>query len=176
MDEVYIDITEEAMQLLNNTPHEAFMNEILRPVIDSNVIISLNPAKTVEPQRGEGDSEIEEDGDAEGDIHDICSSQSAPIVIPQSISSVKLQEPFLHASTDEWLTRPMSVWFGSDNEDEKEKDRMLVCASLLVSRIRKDIFEQLGFTCSAGIAHTKLIAKVIISLIRLTTDDRWRLP
>jgi DNA polymerase eta len=39
-------------------------------------------------------------------------------------------------------------------------------ASILVKRIREDIFSRLGFTCSAGISHNKLLSKLGSSLFK----------
>lgn len=100
---------------------------------------------------GEGDIDAEE----EQHIRDICSQDN----ILSSHASSPSTHPVL--SPQEWLARPSAAWFSDeDQSDELERDRLLICASLLVTQIRKDIRDRLGFTCSAGIAHTKMLAKV----------------
>lgn len=60
----------------------------------------------------------------------------------------------------DWLYRHESEWGGDDPSHEGYKDRLLICGSILVSQLRQDVFDELGFTCSGGVAHTKLLAKV----------------
>jgi DNA polymerase eta len=50
-----------------------------------------------------------------------------------------------------WCNRDALLW--------KEEERMLAVGALIVSELRKSIADELGFTCSAGIAHNKLMAK-----------------
>lgn len=155
VDEVYIDITEEALHLLHNTSPESFISDILTPVIDSKVIISLNTTKSIPLNPQGNDDDIAED--EAGDIDDICSSENTSCA----------------TSPDKWLYRPLSAWYPS-HENEDDRDSLLVCASFLVNQIRKDIFDQLGYTCSAGIAHTKLLAKVSLSVTEMFIDSiRW---
>lgn len=41
-----------------------------------------------------------------------------------------------------------------------EEDQLLVCGAAAVQELRAEILKQLGYTCSAGIAHNKMLAKV----------------
>mmetsp|Transcript_36029 Transcript_36029/g.67180 ORF Transcript_36029/g.67180 Transcript_36029/m.67180 type:complete len:868 (+) Transcript_36029:40-2643(+) len=59
-------------------------------------------------------------------------------------------------SSADWLTRPANVW----NLPENRSDRLLICGAFLVQQLRKDLFDQTGYTSSAGIAHTKMLSKV----------------
>lgn len=59
-------------------------------------------------------------------------------------------------SSADWLTRPASVW----NLPENRSDQLLICGAFLVQQLRKDLFDQTGYTSSAGIAHTKMLSKV----------------
>ena len=43
-----------------------------------------------------------------------------------------------------------------DSLDESSNDYLLAVGALIVQRIRQDIFNTLGFRCSAGIAHNKV--------------------
>eukprot|EP01031_Cornospumella_fuschlensis_P027876 gene27876-33661_t len=51
-----------------------------------------------------------------------------------------------------WLDRPESHW--------SFEDKLLLAGVLVVRQLRADVLEQLGFTCSAGIAPNKMLAKL----------------
>ena len=51
-----------------------------------------------------------------------------------------------------WWQRPPHEW--------QPGDRLLACAAAAVAELRQAVREELGYTCSAGIAHTKLMAKL----------------
>jgi nucleotidyltransferase/DNA polymerase involved in DNA repair len=166
VDEVYLDLTEEAQQLLEHSDPDSFSSEILSHVIESKVIISLGapPMGPETKQRSVseeisdvGEDDAEEIEEEEQHIRDICSQDHASFSTSSSPSSGNSTV----FSPQEWLARPGSAWY-SDGEDKEslERDRLLICASLLVTQIRNDILDRLGFTCSAGIAHTKMLAKV----------------
>lgn len=40
------------------------------------------------------------------------------------------------------------------------EDLLLICGAELARQLRQDVFTQLGFTCSAGIAHNKMLSKL----------------
>jgi nucleotidyltransferase/DNA polymerase involved in DNA repair len=166
VDEVYLDLTEEAQELLQHSSPETFSLEILAPVIESKAIISLGSQSEAAPEmRLRSDCDIEDGGSDGGEdnaeaeeeqhIRDICSQDHL-------LSSYATSPaPSVILSPQEWLARPGPAWF-SDANESLERDRLLICASFLVTQIRKDIRDRLGFTCSAGIAHTKMLAKVLL--------------
>lgn len=41
-----------------------------------------------------------------------------------------------------------------------EEDQLLVCGAAAAQELRTEILKQLGYTCSAGVAHNKMLAKV----------------
>ena len=49
-------------------------------------------------------------------------------------------------------------WF--QNCYASEDKQLLVCGAAAAQELRDEIFSQLGFTCSAGVAHNKMLAKV----------------
>ncbi len=51
-----------------------------------------------------------------------------------------------------WLFRPRDEW--------NMNDMYVVYGCYLTSLLRQDILQELGYTCSAGIAHNKILAKV----------------
>jgi len=63
-----------------------------------------------------------------------------------------------------WLTRQCSSLEEDDEDEGRHPDRLLLCASALVSQLRRDVLDRLGYTCSAGIAHTKMLAKVVSAM------------
>lgn len=66
----------------------------------------------------------------------------APPIVPK--------ECFVAASG--WYARPPEEWLPGE--------ALLAAAAILASRIRRAVWEKLGFTCSTGIGPTKLLAKV----------------
>eukprot|EP01038_Epipyxis_sp_PR26KG_P014724 gene14724-19791_t len=51
-------------------------------------------------------------------------------------------------------------WFDKPLESWSDEDKLMLCGSMLVAQLRKDVLDELGFTCSAGIAHNKKLAKL----------------
>ncbi|OIT29634.1 dna polymerase eta [Nicotiana attenuata] len=49
-----------------------------------------------------------------------------------------------------WLTR----------SDASHRDKLLACGALIVAELRLQVLEETEFTCSAGIAHNKMLAKL----------------
>ncbi|KAL3523149.1 hypothetical protein ACH5RR_015983 [Cinchona calisaya] len=50
-----------------------------------------------------------------------------------------------------WLVRP----------DADRRDKLLACGSLLVADLRLQVLQETQFTCSAGVAHNKMLAKLV---------------
>mmetsp|Transcript_3520 Transcript_3520/g.4566 ORF Transcript_3520/g.4566 Transcript_3520/m.4566 type:complete len:716 (-) Transcript_3520:146-2293(-) len=53
---------------------------------------------------------------------------------------------------EQWWARPLDEW----SEDEM----LLVCGASIISELRAQITKSLGYTCSAGIAHNKMLGKL----------------
>lgn len=51
-----------------------------------------------------------------------------------------------------WWQRPPHAW--------RPGERLLACAAAAVAELRAAVHAELGYTCSAGVAHTKLMAKL----------------
>ncbi|XP_022885572.1 DNA polymerase eta isoform X3 [Olea europaea var. sylvestris] len=49
-------------------------------------------------------------------------------------------------------------WFLKSDADHR--DKLLACGALIVSELRLQVLEETEFTCSAGIAHNKMLAKL----------------
>jgi len=56
------------------------------------------------------------------------------------------------ADAASWWQRPAQEW--------QPGERLLACAAAAAAELRQAVREELGYTCSAGVAHTKLMAKL----------------
>ncbi|KAH8513111.1 hypothetical protein H0E87_006413 [Populus deltoides] len=45
--------------------------------------------------------------------------------------------------------------------DANHQDKLLACGALIVSELRMEVLKETQFTCSAGIAHNKMLAKLV---------------
>jgi DNA polymerase eta len=59
-------------------------------------------------------------------------------------------------SSNNWFERSLHNW--------TTEEKLLLCGSIVISNLRKDVLDELGFTCSAGIAHNKMLAKIASSM------------
>jgi DNA polymerase iota len=62
---------------------------------------------------------------------------------------------------------------GTSSSKEAQYAPQLLAAAHLASYIRKEIFDKLRFTTSAGIAHNKLIAKLVGNLNKPNLQTTW---
>jgi len=67
-----------------------------------------------------------------------------------------------------WWERVEDIW--------TETDIMLACGAAVVAELRQAVFEELGFTCSAGISTNKLLSKLVSGMYKpnqqtLVIDD-----
>ncbi|KAM0952150.1 putative DNA-directed DNA polymerase [Dioscorea sansibarensis] len=49
-------------------------------------------------------------------------------------------------------------WFCRDDADHE--DKLLACGAIIIAQLRIQVMEETQFTCSAGIAHNKMLAKL----------------
>lgn len=68
---------------------------------------------------------------------------------------------------------PSLVIPGTSTSPDASYAPQLLAAAHLASYIRKEIFDQLKFTTSAGIAHNKLIAKLVGNLNKPNLQTTW---
>lgn len=57
-----------------------------------------------------------------------------------------------------WWERVEDIW--------TESEIMLACGAAVVAKLRQDVFEELGFTCSAGISTNKLLSKLVSGMYK----------
>ena len=69
-------------------------------------------------------------------------------------NSQEREERSVRASQCEesWFRRPHFLW--------TIEDQLLLAGALVTMQLRTDVLSQLGFTCSAGVAHNKMLAKL----------------
>ncbi|CAB3362860.1 Hypothetical predicted protein [Cloeon dipterum] len=72
-------------------------------------------------------------------------------------SQLENKEEGRSEAVQEWLRK-------SDASSEDDHDYRLVVAAKMVEEMRKAIFTQTGFTCSAGIAHNKILSKLVCGM------------
>ncbi|KAG9439017.1 hypothetical protein H6P81_019182 [Aristolochia fimbriata] len=61
----------------------------------------------------------------------------------------------LEASSKESFVKD---WFCRNDADHR--DKLLTCGAIIVAQLRMDVLRETQFTCSAGIAHNKMLAKL----------------
>lgn len=79
------------------------------------------------------------------------SARALPILPPRAEQVHVMAEAGFVGATD-WWQRPQHEW--------RPGERLLACAAAAVADLREAVRQELGYTCSAGIAHTKLMAKL----------------
>jgi nucleotidyltransferase/DNA polymerase involved in DNA repair len=62
------------------------------------------------------------------------------------------KEPGGNEAIQGWWSRPAAAW--------TQSDALLAAGALVVCRARAAVKSSLGFSCSAGIAHSKILAKL----------------
>lgn len=68
---------------------------------------------------------------------------------------------------------PSLIIPGTSSSKDAQYAPQLLAAAHLASFIRKEIFDKLAFTTSAGIAHNKLIAKLVGNLNKPNLQTTW---
>lgn len=57
----------------------------------------------------------------------------------------------------------MREWLCQSDADHR--DKLLACGAIIVARLRMKVLEETKFTCSAGIAHNKVVSVKIANFI-----------
>lgn len=97
------------------------------------------------------------------------SSENGQIYFDMSEEGSNESKGFYY-STD---SSPSLVIPGTSTSPDARYSPELLAAAHLASYIRKEIFEKLHFTTSAGIAHNKLIAKLVGNLNKPNLQTTW---
>ena len=92
---------------------------------------------------------------------DTSSAAAAAAVAPNLVSSDDMRSGHAgqgaaptarSAATRRWWDRPLADW--------PEDELLLATGSAVVAELRAEVRRKLGYSCSAGVAHNKLLAKL----------------
>lgn len=146
IDEVYLDLTNEAVKLLQQEEDAEKMLTQYIPI--------LRAAPTL--IAGEDLDEIKfskakiRDGHAGTALNNyLVDSSSNPTAPPTDANTDDQSDS---QGENDWFSRPFNEW--------TTEDRLLIAGAVIIQQLRKDVFQQLGFTCSAGIAENKMLSKL----------------
>jgi nucleotidyltransferase/DNA polymerase involved in DNA repair len=112
----------------------------------TGVLVEGSAVKVTDFKDNDNDSDedyYELDNDELGDDEDTSFSLSLELT-QRALSQSQ--------SKDSWFSRPLELW--------TRDDLLLLAGALVVLQLRRDVFNTLGYTCSAGIAHNKMLAKL----------------
>uniref|UniRef100_A0A166ET12 DNA polymerase eta n=1 Tax=Daucus carota subsp. sativus TaxID=79200 RepID=A0A166ET12_DAUCS len=141
IDEVYLDLTDAAEKMLSETPPESL------EVIDDEVIKSHVLGISAERRDV-------------GQLNDTHSTTHQP---PKLKTQVESKEMFM-GRVIAFLLEPSDVrqavreWICRSNADRR--DKLLACGAFIVAELRMQVLKETQFSCSAGIAHNKMLAKL----------------
>ncbi|KAL0398088.1 UNVERIFIED_CONTAM: DNA polymerase eta [Sesamum radiatum] len=77
----------------------------------------------------------------------------------EAISEEALKSHVLGLHLDGASTRDCArAWFLMSDADHR--DKLLACGAIIVAELRHEVLKETEFTCSAGIAHNKMLAKL----------------
>ena len=147
IDEVYVDVTAEASKLLEQAADlRLFLQSSIKLLLSVPTLIagvddeevSMNKSQIRNGHKG---TELMQHSYLNDDNNQLMSIPDE--VLNSSSSSSSL--------ADLWFLRPQHMW--------STQDLMLIAGSIVVNDLRKAVLQQLGFTCSAGIATNRMLAK-----------------
>ena len=144
VDEVAIDVTEAAVSYLATTTR----SEVRRKALASSHLAdsdeSLEMAKVTHDQsrRGHDKQRLREDDDNNNDRDKDDEQDEGP---RRDIEEEEVYSP-------------------EEEKDWSDADYLLFAGAVVVDRARKHVMDNLGYSCSAGIAETKMMAKVACGL------------
>ncbi|KAK8961535.1 hypothetical protein KSP40_PGU007067 [Platanthera guangdongensis] len=76
----------------------------------------------------------------------------------EDIDKAALKSHVLGLSDDEDPEKNVRGWLC--RSDALRQDKLLACGAIIVAQLRGDVLKETEFTCSAGIAHNKMLAKL----------------
>ncbi len=159
IDEVYLDVTAEALRRLAGIPPGSKPPE-------PESFVGIHVAGEIVEAEGQGREQSKkrmrlprnEDAITSGsDEGDFEASKEEPGEDAGPRRGARKDDGLLtsEAAARRWWRRPPAEW------DEPDKNaRLLATGAVVVSELRRDVEQILGFTCSAGIAHHKILCKL----------------
>ncbi|ERN14955.1 DNA polymerase eta isoform X1 [Amborella trichopoda] len=95
------------------------------------------------------------------DITDVATSMllENPPEVLESVDEEVLKSHILGVNKDDRDQKQMvKEWLCRNDADNH--DKLLACGAIIVAKLRKEVLTVTEFTCSAGIAHNKMLAKL----------------
>ena len=137
IDEVYIDVSIEAEKLLEqqSSSNPSFLSSALEEVISIPSLIAGDDSTEVTMSR-----------------RDISKGHSGTETLAASYQQGELRDEQAQQAASSWFLRPAQQW--------STDDKLLLCGALVINKLRKAVYDELGFTCSGGIANNKILAKL----------------
>jgi DNA polymerase eta len=125
IDEVYLDVTEEALKRL-----AAIEND----VEFFNALVTLARKSSL----------------AGEDTEEMKMSKSALRV--GHAGTKKVEDIEEGPNIRDWYDQPSFIW----NQD----DKLLLCGAIICDELRAEVLKQLGYSCSGGVSHNKMLSKI----------------
>ena len=139
IDEVYVDVTAEAMHRLNS------INSAIDPAAAFAAAVEAARAATSLAGADQAELKLSKDSLRRGHAGTAGAGGSdEPAEEPSSIAAAP--------SAHRWFDDPQLLW--------SNENKLLVIGAVISKQLRDAVFAQLGFTCSAGIASNKMLAKI----------------
>ena len=143
IDEVYLDVTAEAAKWLEQADSELFLPDAIQTLLAVPSMIAGDDTAEVLMSRRQ-----------------ISKGHSGTEMLVASYNNLN---PSNHTNNDhncEQVPAMMSSWFARPASQWSTEDKLMLCGALVINQLRRAVFEELGFTCSAGIANNKMLAKL----------------
>eukprot|EP01033_Poteriospumella_lacustris_P002845 gene2845-2070_t len=170
IDEVYLDVTAEAARLLRENDPSTFISTYVDYVRNAPTLIAGADTKEMKMSKA--------------DIRNGYAGQGVAAVPPQVLDEKDLmkdseviqaleandetedlheggeESPLMAAAVGASDTVADTTWFDRPDYQWSLEDRMLLAGTVIIQQLRKDVWDHLGFTCSAGIAVNKMLSKL----------------
>eukprot|EP01034_Spumella_vulgaris_P023301 gene23301-29514_t len=122
---------------------DTFLEESIESLVSVPTLIAGEDSKEMNLSR----SQLSKGHDGKSTAS-IGADQSDPTANSTEGVANKPVQPLRHL----WFNRPMQNW--------SRDDKLLLCGAVIIRNLREDVMNQLGFTCSGGVAHNKILAKL----------------
>jgi nucleotidyltransferase/DNA polymerase involved in DNA repair len=151
IDEVYIDITKECEKRFELLILKSKNSNLSRYHYIQILLKDMSKCTSL------AGSDKEEAKMSASDIRRGHSKQGSANV---NISSTLLNSSNDNENNDDNENGNTSSWFFRPWHEWTDTDILLVIGANIAKELRNEVYKKLGFTCSAGIAHNKLLSKV----------------
>lgn len=139
IDEVYLDVSVEAAKWLEHADSETFLASAIETLLEAPSMIAGDDSVEVTMSRRQ-----------------ISKGHSGTDMLASSYNTTDKtnadSEEVQKVTISSWFARPAHMW--------STEDKLLLSGALVINELRKAVYDELGFTCSAGIANNKILAKL----------------